>query len=113
MANRLGPIDILCDAPPYSVVKACRTLEMQAPEDVRWFRMSYFLNRQAGWREMLSGQTWKSMLGMNQGPAGKKCSCGHELPALVKYTFTYITGQEASYFLGQCGRCRTIFWEET
>src|SRR2546430_14262814 len=102
MANRLGPIDILCDAPPYSVVKACRTLAMQAPEDVRWFRMSYFLNRQAGWPETLSRQTWKSMLGVNQGPGGKKCSCAHELPGPVQDTLTYITGQEAPDLPGPC-----------
>lgn len=113
MANRLGPIEILCDAPPYSVVKACRTLEMRSPEDVRWCRMSYFMNRQPGWRDVLSRQSWKSILGMNQPPDGKKCNCGHDLPALTKYTFTYITGQEASYFLGQCPHCRTIFWEES
>jgi hypothetical protein len=112
MANRLGPIEIQCDAPPYSVVKACRTLDMQSPEDVRWCRMSYHLSRQPGWREMLSRDTWKSILGMTQHPDAKRCTCGGELPALVKYTFTYITGQEASYFLGQCPRCRAVFWEE-
>jgi hypothetical protein len=28
------------------------------------------------------------------------------------YTFTFASGKEAEYLLGQCRRCRTIFWEE-
>jgi hypothetical protein len=33
------------------------------------------------------------------------------MPLLEVCTFIFFaTGKFASYFLGQCGRCRTIFW---
>jgi len=42
----------------------------------------------------------------------KTCRCGQKLPSLDRYTFTYLTGHEASYLLGQCPRCKTVYWEE-
>jgi hypothetical protein len=41
MSERLGPIESRCDAPPYAVVQACRLLDFQTPEDVRWCRPPY------------------------------------------------------------------------
>jgi hypothetical protein len=40
------------------------------------------------------------------------CFCGEKLPVLTLHIFTLSSGKELSYYLGQCGRCRTIFWEE-
>lgn len=110
-ANRLGPLDVSCDAPPYSVVQACRRCGFQDPEDVRWCRMCHLLNRQVSWRELLHFQTWRALLGMNQ-PGDPVCVCGQQLPALERYSFFFLSGQESSYLLGQCRRCRTVFWEE-
>jgi len=55
--------------------------------------------------------TWKALLGLKSTKI-RNCSCGRGLPALERYTFTFRNGSEASYLLGQCSRCRTIFWEE-
>jgi hypothetical protein len=45
-------------------------------------------------------------------PAGKSCVCGGPLPLVGKSTFTFNTGREVAYRLGQCPRCVTIFWDD-
>jgi hypothetical protein len=42
----LGPMDIECEAPPYSVVKACQGLRFQSPLDVRWCRICSSMDSQ-------------------------------------------------------------------
>jgi len=111
MSNPLGPIEIHCDAPPYPVVRAGHRIGLHSPEDVRWCRLSHFLKQPEGWREVLSLQAWKQLLGMG-GPCRGNCTCGQKLPVLEKYTFTFRNGGEASYLIAQCGRCQTVFWEE-
>jgi hypothetical protein len=31
---------------------------------------------------------------------------------MERYVFTYASGAQSMYLLGQCNRCGTIFWEE-
>ena len=112
MSSPLGPIEILCDAPPYPIVRAGHRIGLLTPEDVRWCRMSRFLKEHAerpGGGFHLPG--WKLLLGMGRGPEGA-CTCGQKLPLLERYTFTFRTGEEVFYLIGQCGRCRTVFWDE-
>jgi hypothetical protein len=90
MADELGPIDIQCDAPPYPVVRACQRLGLRDPQDVRWCRV----NRSTAARRRFA------------------CTCGQPLPTLESYTFTFVTGNQAAYFLAQCGRCGAIFWDK-
>jgi hypothetical protein len=111
MSNRLGPLEISCDAPPYSVVCACRQVGFQSPEDVRWSRISQVLDVPADEWQAYKRQPWKLLLRMSQA-AGPSCRCGQRLPGMDQYTFTYLAGNEVSYLLGQCNRCRTIYWEE-
>lgn len=108
----LGPLEVLCDAPPYSIIQACRRVGVQDPEDVRWLRVSH-LEQQDGdpQRETLNPLAWKSLLGMSKWMK-LNCTCGQRLPTLEKCTFTFITGKELSYHIGQCRRCRTVYWEE-
>jgi hypothetical protein len=113
MSSSLGPIEIHCDAPPYSIVRAARGLGFGQPEDVRWCRMAHFRADREGHWEFLNPLTWKSALGggvRNRKQAG--CSCGQDLPVLERYIFTFSSGDQVSYLIGQCGRCRTIFWED-
>jgi hypothetical protein len=111
MSSQLGPIDVYCDAPAYPVVRACRRIGILAPEDVRWCRITHFLSRSEGWKGLFHPGTWRKLLG--QGPDQEKsCSCGAKLPALERVTFTFTTGREETYQLGQCIRCGTVFWEE-
>jgi hypothetical protein len=110
MANKFGPIEIHCDAPSYAIVRACRMVGLETPEDVSWYRMSHAGNGPQG-RRARSVLHWESFFGLGN-PARTKCTCGQDLPKLERYTFTFLGGKEAHYFLGQCGRCRTVFWEE-
>ena len=100
MPGELGPIDIQCDAPPYPVVNACAGLGFLDPQDVRWSRLDRRrLRRPAGLFPWLRG-------------AAPRCVCGHALPALESYTFTFKSGSQSEYHLGQCPRCRTIYWDK-
>lgn len=111
MANQLGPIEVQCDAPPYAIVRACQWLGFQTPEDVRWCRIDHFLEAQADWRVILQCQPWQTS-DTSPSPA-EKCSCGTDLPQLQMFTFTLTDGRELSYLLGQCCRCRAMFWERS
>jgi len=111
-SSRLGPLTIECDCPPYPIVEAAQRVGVRDPADVRWCRLSHFLNEPPTWRELFSLQGWKSILGIGRQQRARSCVCGQPLPCLARYAFTYNTGSEESYLLGQCGRCRTVFWEE-
>ncbi len=103
MSGRFGPLEVRCDAPPYAIVRGCRMAGLSDPEDVAWYRLS----RPAPSRP----PSWRSFLGGGAEPA-RKCVCGAGLPELAKYQFTLASGREASYLIGQCAQCGTIFWEE-
>jgi hypothetical protein len=100
MSGELGRVDIVCDAPPYSVVKACVSLGFRTPLDVRWVR----IERREIERKAHSILPW-----IRQSIPG--CSCSHPLPALESYTFTFASGKQSRYYLGQCPRCNTIYWD--
>jgi len=111
MSSQLGPIEIDCDAPPYPVVKACERLGFHSPLDVRWCRISHFLPN-CGERGHGGGiSLWMWLLSKIR-PQDITCTCGVPLPILDWYTFTFLSGKDLTYHLGQCSRCRTIFWEE-
>lgn len=113
MAKRTGPIEVECDAPPFSVVKACRQFDLHSPEDVRWCRLSHFPPRNFQARmNLFDPHTWKRLLGLRPELSPFQCLCGRERPRLDRYTFTFISGRKQDFLIGQCGRCRTIFWEE-
>ena len=110
MSQQWGPLEIDCDSPPYSIVRACTRIGVRTPEDVRWCRLSGLQEQAANWRQYIRSP-WK-LFGSAAGARGKSCVCGHELPRVEEYTFTMISGTEKSYLLGQCQCCRTVFWEE-
>src|SRR5947209_1765795 len=110
MSNKLGPIDITCDAPSYSVVRACEWLGFQAPLDVRWVQLSHFLAERRVPGAANGFLAWKWFFGAGQ-PEGHTCSCGEPLPILENYAFTFACDRVANFHLGQCRRCRTVFWE--
>jgi hypothetical protein len=113
MSSSLGPIEIICDAPPYSIVRASRTLGFLSPEDVRWCRMSHYRAERDSLWELLNPVTWKQALGGSvRTRRAYTCVCNQDLPAMERYLFTFGTGRQEAYLLGQCRHCRTIFWEE-
>jgi hypothetical protein len=111
MPNRLGPLEVNCDAPPYNIVRACHMIGFRSPEDVRWSRLHRSANANAGQSDDLKHLSWRALLGMNQ-PGTGCCVCGQPLPLLEKYTFTLISGNQTSYLLGQCRRCHSIYWDQ-
>jgi hypothetical protein len=111
MSSRLGPLEVECDAPPYTVVRACRELGMQSPEDVCWRRISHFNRRWMTLTNLFGPGSWAALLAGREGrDAG--CSCGQTLPALETCSFVFRSGRSQSYQIGQCARCRTVYWEE-
>jgi hypothetical protein len=110
MFDKSSSLEIRCDAPAYSIVQACRMVGIQNPEDVRWCRLSQLREGQARQLELFKPHTWKAFWEM-QEPAGSCCSCGQGIPRLEQITFTYLSGKAVNYFVGQCPRCRTVFWE--
>jgi len=107
--EQLGPIEMVCDAPPYYVVRACHLIGFEAPEDVGWRRLDHH-ERPTGWRGLLL--TWQRWLGLRDGEEQRSCACRAPLPELDTFTFTFVMQRSLTYRLGQCLRCRTVFWEE-
>ena len=109
MANQA--FEIVCDAPPYCVVKVCHLIGIDRPADVRWRRMSHHKAEaqelHGSWFDAAPSSGWGG------GASKTLCTCGQKLPHLEMYTFTFSTGEETSYLLGQCRRCRSVYWEET
>lgn len=111
MSNRLGPLEVECDAPPYPIVRACRKLGMREPEDVRWCRKGHRARRTHGWIHFLTNPIWGRLLSREES-AEPACTCGRRLPSLECFCFTYQTGEQIEYEMGQCPYCRTIYWEK-
>lgn len=107
------PLEILCDAPPYAVVKACRTLGFVEPEDVRWCRASKSQPAAPSGLAKLLPRSAGSLLGKLFTGSQAQCACGRPRPLLERYTFTFRSGRAATYLLAQCPGCRAMFWEET
>ena len=73
---------IFCDAPPWHVVHACQCIDtLVRPADVRWERWT-----------------------------GRRCVCNRRVGKLEEYTFSFMDGTEEKYRLGQCPRCKTMWW---
>lgn len=111
MLSHLGLLEVECDAPPYPIVRACRKLGIRKPEDVRWCCKSHSPRRHHGWIRFLASPIWGRLLGRTE-TVGHSCSCGQALPELESYSFTFQTGEQVEYDIGQCPRCRTIYWEK-
>ena len=108
MSSQSGREDSRWDAPPYPVVKACQRLGFRTPLDVRWCRLGLGLDALP---EPSAGlPAWVALWADQAGD--RTCPCGHPLPVVERYTFTFASGRVAHYLLGQCRRCRTIFWEQ-
>ena len=101
--KQLGPIECVCDSPPYPIVQACSLIDLKRPEDVRWLRVSNYL-------ELMGGSFWSGFL-VSRGREGA-CTCGQPLPFLDKYQFFFASGSRIYYFLGQCQGCGTIYWDQ-
>jgi hypothetical protein len=109
MEAGLGTIEIVCDAPPYAVVRACQGAGFCSPLDVRWCNIRPLLKGQGQGAGTFGMRFWRWLLG-KRGPNARRCTCGRPLPELRLYTFTFNGQKVGEYLLGQCCRCRTMFW---
>ena len=109
MSEKVGPIEVCCDAPLYRVVQASRGLGIRLPEDVRWLRMSTFRRRVPRTRGVAS-YFRELFRGRDERP-GATCTCGDPLPGLDRLLIAFDGSAETAYYLGQCTHCRTVFWE--
>jgi hypothetical protein len=73
--------------------------------------MSHYLSEREDHDGTIGFPGWKWFFSKGRSKE-KTCSCGEALPVLQWYIFTFVTEQMVDYHLGQCRRCRTIFWEE-
>lgn len=112
MSSHFDVLELECDAPPYAIVHACRKLGMNAPEDVRWCRKSHHGKRPHGWIHYLTSPLWSRLLGRGAEASKEACICGHALPELESYAFTFQNGESVEYDMGQCPHCRTVYWEK-
>ncbi len=111
MSSKLGPLEVVCDAPPYCIVRACHLIGLRKPEDVRWLRLSSVVKpRHEG--EQAAPSFFQKLLWSSGRVKDVTCTCGQQLPALEKYVFTLLHHGDLYYLLGQCPRCHTVFWEE-
>jgi hypothetical protein len=111
MNSQLGPIDIECDAPSYSIVGACQTLGFLSPLDVRWCRLSHFRDVERERSGVPGFHPWTWLFGSNAA-VKTNCPCGQSLPMMERCTFTFPSGRVAHYYIGQCSLCHAIYWEE-
>jgi hypothetical protein len=112
VSKQLGPIEICCDAPPYWIVRACHELGVRAPEDVRWLRMSAFRCQKPVPARSVAAFVAELFRGPATQPSAS-CTCGARLPELNASLIVVEEGEAITYRLGQCARCRTVFWDES
>jgi hypothetical protein len=110
MSTKPEPLEVICDAPPYAIVRACWRIGLENPEDVRWLEINHFLEEK-GQPPARKGFRWNELL---LGPVASplSCSCGRRLPFLNDYQFTFNNNTTAVYSFGQCVRCKTIYWQK-
>lgn len=108
---QLRPIKIACDAPVYEVVKASGRIGMRSPEDVRW-RRQRLPKGETTKRKSLAGRLWRLLFAFGLPEVEEKCRCGSVLPERRSIRLRTNSGLEIHYALAQCGRCRTIVWDD-
>jgi len=106
-----GTIDLECDSPPYRVVEACSELGLREPLDVPWWRLSRY-REDRGRPTGLIRRLVRSLLFTDDSADRLRCRCGKPVPELDCYTFTFVNERQASYRIGQCAKCRTVYWDD-
>jgi len=68
-------------------------------------------NRTPHRKSSFGSALWQLLFGTSD-PKEKACACGEPLPDLKQYRFAFTPSEKGSeYLLGQCRKCRTIFWD--
>lgn len=109
--RRRRPLKIVCEAPAYEVVKASEGIGMRSPEDVRWRRQS-LPSGETVKRKGLIRRIWRLLFAFGLPEVEETCACGSALPERSYVVVRKHSGPAIRYALAQCGRCRTIVWDE-
>lgn len=109
--RRRKPLKIVCEAPAYEVVKASEEVGMRSPQDVRWRRQALPTGKAANRRSLLR-RIWRLLFAFGVPEIEEACACGSTLPERSIVRLRKNNGPEVRYALAQCGRCRTIVWDE-
>jgi hypothetical protein len=91
-------------------VRAYKRYGFHSPLDVRWCHMSQHLNEASHSKSIFVLRLWHWLLGW-RSRKDQTCTCGGPLPSLKEYRFSLVSTKTSDYFMGQCRRCRTIFWD--
>ena len=111
MLGQPGQFEVCCDAPLYAIVRACEQGGFRSPLDVRWCRLSHLAEADGQGQGNVGSRFWGWLLGRRRRRP-PTCPCGQPLPDLKSYRFTFLSRKVGDYLLGQCGRCRTVLWDE-
>jgi hypothetical protein len=111
MSSAFALLEIACDAPSYEIVRACERVGFSSPLDVRWCRVDHVAMQRGRWWRLLRNQPWQALLSLVQ-LGEPRCGCGHALPDLRYFEFKFLGGGQADLLIGQCPRCRSMFWKE-
>ena len=80
----VGPIEFHYEGPPDVFIDVMHTVGVVRPRDVCW---------------------------RNTMPGSKHCSCGGVLKPM-RFTFSFLKGDDRNLAIAQCERCLTVYWLE-
>jgi hypothetical protein len=86
-------------------------LGVRTPEDVRWLRLSAFQSRPRPAVPARGLAGFVAGLFCRATPPGTGCTCGARLPELSASLVVVDAGEALGFRIGQCARCRTVFWD--
>jgi hypothetical protein len=76
---------------------------------VRWLEGGHLLADRGISAPRSKSRRWNDLLDAGT-LAQLACSCGQPLPYLTRYKFTLNDQDVVFYSLGQCVRCKTVYW---
>jgi hypothetical protein len=109
--HRRKPLKITCDAPAFEVVLASRGVGLHWPEDVRWRRQALPKGAPAKRRGLIR-RIWRLLSAFDVPEIEETCACGSPLPERRFILLRTRAGAQIRYAVAQCGRCRSIAWDE-
>jgi len=109
--RRRKPLKITCDAPAFEIVMASRGVGLNSPEDVRWRRQALPKGAPAK-RKGLICRIWQLLFAFDVSEIEETCACGNPLPERRFILLRKRSGSAIRYAVAQCGRCRSIAWDQ-
>ena len=108
MSRQTVTLDVWCDVPAYGIVQACQWLGFERPLDVAWHHRVATCGRSGRRRASLLCSAGCS------AAANQRPRCAAAVKRRRSWSCRPVTGaaRDDAIRLGQCSRCRTIFWDD-